>query len=112
MNPAALPPFAREHPNGTVLHVLAAPRSSANGVGPVVDDMLRVRVTASAVDGAANDAIVKLLSAILDVPKSRVRILAGQTAKRKRILIEGLEPGDAVRRLSAAIEQSKGATAP
>lgn len=107
-----LPAYAKEHPNGTVLQVLAAPRSGASGVGPVVDDMLRVRVTASAVEGAANAAIVKLLSEILGVPKSHVRVLAGQTAKRKRVLIEGLAPGDVVRRLSAAIEQSKGTTAP
>jgi hypothetical protein len=101
MNAAPVPGFAKEHPEGTVLFVLAAPRSSANAVGPVVDDMVRVRVTAAAADGAANAAIVKLLSDALDIPKSRVRLISGHNAKRKRILIEGLRPADVVTRLTA-----------
>ncbi len=101
MNEARVPGFAKEHPEGTVLLVLAAPRSSANSVGPVVDDMVRIRVTAAAADGAANAAIVKLLSDAVDIPKSRVRIISGHSAKRKRILIEGLRPTDVVTRLSA-----------
>lgn len=106
MSTTASPAFAEEHHDGTVLRVLAAPRSSVNGVGPIVEDMLRVRVTAPAVDGAANAAIARLLSDILGVSKSRVRILAGQTSKRKRVLIEGLAPSDVARLLSPALDQS------
>lgn len=106
MSPTALPAYVEKHQEGTVLRVLAVPRSSVNGVGPIVEDMLRVRVTAPAVDGAANTAIVRLLSDILGVSKSRVRILAGQTAKRKRVLIEGLVPSDVARLLSPALDQS------
>jgi len=101
MSAAHVPGFAQGHPEGTVLLVLAAPRSSANAVGPVVDDVVRVRVTAAAADGAANAAIIRLLSDALAIPKSRVRIISGHSAKRKRILIEGLRPTDVVTRLSA-----------
>lgn len=48
---------------------------------------LHIRVTASPEDGKANDAVLKLLSKVLRVPKSSLSITAGQTARTKTILI-------------------------
>jgi len=56
---------------------------------------LVVRVTARAHDGKANAAVVGALAAALGVPRSRVTIVAGHTARSKVIEIgdppEGLE---------------------
>ena len=53
--------------------------------------VLKLRVAAAAADGAANAAVTALLAKALGVPKSAVRILAGQTARLKRIEVEGIE---------------------
>ena len=57
---------------------------------------LRVRVAAPPVDGAANEALIRLLATTLDVPRGSVTIESGATARIKRIGIDGVD-GAAVR---------------
>ena len=47
--------------------------------------VLKVRVAAAAADGAANAAVIALLAKALKRPKSALTIVAGQTARVKRI---------------------------
>ena len=49
--------------------------------------LLEVRVSAAPADGAANDEVIKLLAKALGIPKSRLAIASGQTARLKRIAI-------------------------
>lgn len=50
---------------------------------------LKARVRAVPEDGKANTALVALLAATLDVPKSAIRIASGATARLKRVEIAG-----------------------
>jgi uncharacterized protein len=50
---------------------------------------LKARVRAVPEDGKANAALVALLAARLDVPKSAVRIASGATARLKKVEIKG-----------------------
>ncbi|MGH3643556.1 MAG: DUF167 domain-containing protein [Mycobacterium sp.] len=60
--------------------------------GPLVevvdDDELTVYVPERAVDGKANEAVVKLLSEHLGVPRSRVVLASGATSRVKRFRID------------------------
>jgi uncharacterized protein len=47
-------------------------------------------VTASPVDGKANDAVIRLLANHFRVPKSSISIESGLTSRQKRIRIEGV----------------------
>jgi hypothetical protein len=70
--------------------VRLAPRSSSNRVDGVSDGVLRVRVTAPAVEGAANTALVHLLAEELGVARRDVRIVAGATSRQKLVVVDGL----------------------
>jgi len=50
-------------------------------------EYLKARVASPPEDGKANAALIALLSELLDVPKSTIRIAAGQTARIKTIEI-------------------------
>ena len=50
---------------------------------------LKVRLHAPPVDGAANDALVRLLAERLGVPTRAVRIVAGGTSRAKTVEIDG-----------------------
>ena len=50
--------------------------------------VLKVRVAAAAADGAANAAVTALLARSLDLPKSALRLVAGQAARLKRFEAE------------------------
>ena len=56
----------------------------------VVDDdgVLRVYTTVAPENGRANDAVIKMLSEYLDVPKSRIKILRGLTGRDKIVTVD------------------------
>jgi uncharacterized protein (TIGR00251 family) len=51
-------------------------------------DRLKVKVQARAVDGEANEALIRFLASHYKVARRDVRILAGLRSRRKRVLIE------------------------
>lgn len=63
------------------------PRGGRDGVDGVVDGELRCRVAAPAVENAANVALLRLLAKELGVAPSALRIVAGQTSRRKVVEI-------------------------
>ena len=74
----------------SILAVRVTPRSAKPGIGEWKTDpggrpFLEVRVAAAPADGAANDELIRLLAKTLDVAKSDVRIVSGETARLKRL---------------------------
>ena len=53
--------------------------------------VLKLRVAAAAADGQANAAVIALLAKALGRPKSALTLVAGQTARLKRIEVQGLD---------------------
>jgi uncharacterized protein (TIGR00251 family) len=70
-----------------ILSLRVQPRSSKAGLEGVREGRLCVRLNAPPVDGAANKALIKLLSDAFGVPKSQIELLAGQTGREKRVAI-------------------------
>ena len=59
--------------------------------GPLVetdDEGLVIYVREKAIDGGANEGVIKLLAEHFDVPKSRIRVVRGHTARIKQIEID------------------------
>lgn len=52
------------------------------------DGHVAVRLQAPPVDGKANQALIAFLATEFGVPRRQVRILAGESARYKRVLIE------------------------
>lgn len=67
------------------------PRSGADAIDGVVDGVLRIRVKAPPVDGAANAAATRLLASVLGVPNHATRVALGATSRRKVIEVEGVD---------------------
>ena len=77
---------------GVSFPVRVSPRASREELGPVREGALCARLCAPPVENAANQALVALLAKRLGVPKGRVRVIAGQKSRQKRVLVEGLAP--------------------
>lgn len=75
----------------TRIPVRLTPRAGTSRVDGVVDGVLRVRVAAPAVAGAANRALLRLIAAELDVPGSAVRLASGQTSRVKLVEVDGVD---------------------
>jgi len=59
------------------------------------------RVTAPALEGRANKAIITLIAETLDLPVSSITIQSGATSSQKRVLIAGLAKNDLLVRLKS-----------
>jgi hypothetical protein len=81
---APVPPEVR-------FRVRLTPRGGLDRVDGVVDGTLRARVAAPAVDGAANQALLRLLAEELDVPRRAVRLIAGAAGRIKVVVVEGID---------------------
>ena len=71
--------------------IRVTPRAGSSAIDGVDDEgRLCLRVTAPPVDGAANAAVIALLGAELGVRRSAVTVVAGASARYKRVRVEGL----------------------
>jgi uncharacterized protein YggU (UPF0235/DUF167 family) len=86
-----------------VLSIRVTPRSAKPGIGgwrAGADgrEELEIRVAEAPADGAANDAVVRLVAKALGISRSEVTIIAGHTSRHKRVATP-FEPDDLRRRL-------------
>jgi uncharacterized protein len=62
----------------------------------------KVRVAAAPEGGRANDAVLDLLAAELELPRRSLSIVFGHTAHEKVVLLEGIDRAESERRLERA----------
>ena len=64
----------------------------------MVDGVLRARVAAPAVAGAANNSLLRLLADELNVPLRSVRLVAGAVGRQKLVVVDGIDADSVVAR--------------
>ena len=88
-----------------LLRVRLTPKGGRNALIKREGDILYARVSAPPVDGAANKALLELLSDILDVPKSRLAFQSGETGRDKALRVYGLSAATLERRIASALNK-------
>jgi uncharacterized protein len=86
---------------GCSFQVRVHPRAKKNAIAGELGDALKISLTAPPVEGKANDACIRFLADLLQVPRSSVTIAAGDTSRNKVIHVSGLTAAHAQERLSA-----------
>jgi uncharacterized protein (TIGR00251 family) len=97
----AIPNFLQARPDGVLLSVKLQPRASANEIVPYSEDSneLRIRVCASPVDAAANEALIRLLAERLDCARGRVELVRGHKSRHKVVKLHGFTPEEVLKKL-------------
>lgn len=62
-------------------------------------EILKIRIAAPAVDGKANQELIRFLGKELGVPAKYIRLERGKTAREKSLRIEGIESKEVLSRL-------------
>lgn len=70
------------------LRVWVQPGAKKDGPAGMHEGRLKLKVAAPAVDGKANQALIRLLARVLDVRASRVMVESGATSRKKTLRIE------------------------
>ena len=86
----------REHPDGCVCEVRVKPGSSRSRVEGTASGRIVVSVHSPPREGRANRETIKVFSAFLGVPPSRLVVVRGETSREKSILVRGLSKSDAL----------------
>jgi uncharacterized protein (TIGR00251 family) len=96
-------------PDGCVVAIRVIPRAGRDAIAGLRGDALLVRLAAAPVDGAANEALLAQLAGALGVPKRRLRIVAGEHARDKRVHALDVTPAAALARLGPIARDARAA---
>ena len=77
------------------------PGAGRNEITGFTGGVLQVKIAAPPEKGKANRELIDFLSRRLDVSKSSISIVKGETGRNKLIAIAGLNPDEIIKRLSA-----------
>ncbi len=86
------------------LPLRVTPKASRDEIIGWRNERLAVKVTAPPVEGAANEAVIKLLSKTLKLRASDLSIVSGHNSRDKVIAIEGCDMGQLREKLARALE--------
>jgi uncharacterized protein (TIGR00251 family) len=92
-----------EHPEGVLLPVRDQPGASKNGIRGEQDGALKVAVTQIAEKGKANAALIDALAKGLNLKRSQIELVSGETQRAKQFLIRGVALTDLAARIAAAL---------
>lgn len=90
---------------GAALAIRVTPRASKNEISQVFSDgTVKVRLTAPPVEGQANEALLKFLAEVLEIPPTKMEIVAGATGRDKLVSILDLDAETVHERILAHLE--------
>jgi len=75
------------------IEVRVQPRSKRNALLPGPEGRWKLCLTAPAVEGKANEALIEFFARGLGIARSRVRILTGERSRQKAVALEGVTEG-------------------
>lgn len=88
-----------EADGGVYLDVHIQPGARRPGVVGRHGDRLKVAVAAPAEGGKANQAVIRTVAEMLDIPPNRVTLMSGSTSRRKRLFLRGIGADELRRRI-------------
>jgi uncharacterized protein YggU (UPF0235/DUF167 family) len=86
----------------SLLSVRLTPRAARERLAAGPDGGYVAHVTAPPVDGAANDALRRLVAKAAGVAPSRVTVVRGQRSRQKVVRVDGLAEADLRARIGAS----------
>lgn len=87
--------------DAAIIRVKVVPRSSRNQIAGIEEGVFRIKVTASPVEGRANEALRRILAKRLGVSVGSVEILSGAHSRIKTLRIQGCSQNEILRTLGA-----------
>jgi len=84
----------KESKKGLTFDIQVIPHASRAEIAGEQDGALKMRVTAPPVEGAANEACIKLLASELGLKKSQMEISSGLKSRKKAVRIKNISKSE------------------
>lgn len=72
-----------------LLNIKVTPKASSNRIGHIINNSLKIYVTAAPEHGQANKFVINLLSEKLNINKQSINIMQGATSQNKVVELVG-----------------------
>lgn len=82
-------PFSKTR-DGIRIEVKVEPRSSRKGISGTMGNVVKVKLTAPPVGGAANEQLIEVIAEATGTKKSSISIVRGLSSKKKIVEIRGV----------------------
>ena len=82
-----------------MIQVKVLPRSSRTEIAGKADGVYRIKLTAPAIEGKANKALIGFLAKKTGLPKRKIDIVSGKHSRSKTIRIHTSTPSNVIKRL-------------
>lgn len=88
--------WIKAYKKGVLIQIKVVPNSSKNQLS-LLDTILKINITAPAVENKANKELVQFLAKLLNVSKSDIQIVSGEKGKQKQIYLSNQDPENIVK---------------
>lgn len=90
---------------GVAFAVRVIPKGGRNELVEIMDNgCLKVKVSAPAIEGKANDALIMFFSELFKVKPSKIEVIAGNHSRNKIISIMDIDPEQAERVITQVLK--------
>jgi uncharacterized protein (TIGR00251 family) len=90
---------------GAAIAVRVTPRASRNKIAEILPDgTIKIHIAAPPVDGEANEKLIEFLSDVLNIAKSRLEIVAGESGRDKLISVLDMDAETVNQRIVAHLD--------
>ena len=86
--------WLRESKKGLTFDIQVIPHASRSEIAGVQECAFKIKVTAPPVEGAANEACIKLLARELGLKKSQMEISSGAKSRKKTVMIKDISKAE------------------
>ena len=84
----------RDSKRGLTFDIQVIPHASRAEIAGVQEGAFKVKVTAPPMEGAANEACIKLLARELGLKKSQMEISSGAKSRKKTVMIKDISKAE------------------
>jgi hypothetical protein len=84
----------KESKKGLTFDIQVIPHASRAEIAGEQAGVVKIRVTAPPVEGAANEACIKLLASELGLKKSQMEICSGLKSRKKTVMIKNVSKSE------------------
>jgi uncharacterized protein (TIGR00251 family) len=97
----------KESKKGLTFDIQVIPNASRAGIAGVQDGAFKLKVAVPPVEGAANEACIKLLAGEFKLKKSQMEIFTGSKSRRKTILVKNEKKADLELKINNYLRENK-----
>ncbi len=97
----------KESKKGLTFDIHVIPHASRAEIVCIQDGAFKIKVAAPPVEGAANEACIKLMAGELKLKKSQMEISSGAKSRRKTIMVKNMNKLELELKISSFLKANK-----